>query len=280
MAHEQFFNEIGLTNDQATVYEALLKSGESVAKKIVQSTGLKRGLVYKILEQLTSLSLVNKRDEEGKVTVFIPAHPQKLRDILSKKEEAIRTITASAGEIIGSLSSQYNLITGKPNVQFFEGEKGIEEVLDDSLYAKSEILSYVDVEAVLKYIPKANASYVAKREKYGIKKKMIVLDTPFNRDYLKEYFRNVTDTRFLLHTNTPFKTVMQIYDNKVSYLTLSDKETIGVIIEDENIAYMHRYIFEYLWNDLPEIKQPSLSQNQDDNTDLTNQSKPSQKLPE
>ena len=40
---------------------------------------------------------------------------------------------------------------------------------------------------------------------------------------------------------------MQIYDNKVSYITLSDKEMIGVIIEDKHIYTMNRDLFDFNW---------------------------------
>ena len=43
---------------------------------------------------------------------------------------------------------------------------------------------------------------------------------------------------------------MQIYDNKISYLTLSDKEMIGVIIEDKYIYKMHKDLFEYMWKNI------------------------------
>ena len=63
-------------------------------------------------------------------------------------------------------------------MQFFEGEEGIKKVLEDSLYSKEEISSYADITSIQKYIPKINEWYVDQREKKGIKKKGILLDTP------------------------------------------------------------------------------------------------------
>ena len=40
---------------------------------------------------------------------------------------------------------------------------------------------------------------------------------------------------------------MQIYDNKVSYLTFGSQK-IGVIITDPLIAHMHRMLFDFAWN--------------------------------
>jgi hypothetical protein len=54
--------------------------------------------------------------------------------------------------------------------------------------------------------------------------------------------------KFIDHRLYPFNSVMQIYEGKVSYITLSDKGMIGVIIQDSNIYQMHKSIFEYVWS--------------------------------
>lgn len=40
---------------------------------------------------------------------------------------------------------------------------------------------------------------------------------------------------------------MQIYDNKISYITLEPKRMMGVIVEDRHLYEMHLYFFEYIW---------------------------------
>ena len=132
-------------------------------------------------------------------------------------------------------------------MQFFEGMDGIKKILDDSLASKTEIYSYADIESINKYIPDLNREYVAKRERLKIKKRGIVLDTPFNREFLSSYHKKVTETKFIKLSTPPFQTVMQIYDNKISYLTLDVKKIVGAIITDPHIYQMHKSLFEYLW---------------------------------
>jgi sugar-specific transcriptional regulator TrmB len=251
--HDQFLQNIGLTPDQIAIYLSLLKTGAAPVRKIIPEAKIKRGLAYKVIDQLIELGLVEKKEEDGKVTLFAPSHPERLKKMLQEKEESLKTTSSALSEVLGKLSSEFNLISGKPNVQFFEGLAGIEEVLDDSLYAKSEIYSYADLESIEKYIKVINKKYVEKREKFGIKKKGIVLDTDFNRKFLQDYHTDITDTKLIKSAAVPFQTVMQIYDNKISYMTLTDKEMIGVIIEDKNISTMHKNIFEYLWGITPDF---------------------------
>lgn len=255
MLYEQFLIQIGLSKEQANVYEALVTGGLIPARSITQKTGIKRGMVYKTLDQLMNMGLVEKKEDISKIALFFPTHPNNLRKILEKREQEIKSVELSLNSVINKISSDFNLISGKPNVQFFEGMEGMKKVLEDSLSAQTEIYSYADIEAIQKYIPDINADYVKKREKFNIKKKAILLDTPFSRNFVKDYYKDVTDIRFINTQTTPFNTIVQIYDNKVSYITLSEKEMIGVIIEDKHIYTMHRDLFEYNWKSAEEINQ-------------------------
>ena len=238
----------GLEPDQAEIYEILLKTGSMKAGTLALKSPLKRGLVYKILDELVELGLVIKNEPTGKVAVFEPAHPLKIKQFAETREAKLKTAQLALDGIIGQLTSDYNLSLNKPGIQFFEGRAGIKKVLDDSLKSKNEIYSYADIESINKYIPELNKEYVTKRERLKIKKHGIVLDTPFNRQFLANYHKTITDTKFIKLQTPPFHTVMQIYDNKISYFTLDEKRMIGVIISDPNIYQMHKYMFDYLWS--------------------------------
>ena len=112
---------------------------------------------------------------------------------------------------------------------------------------KEIIYAYSDIEAVVKFIDKINKEYVKKREELKIKKKAILIDSPFARNYLKDYHLAITENKFIDYKLFPFNSLMQIYDNKIAYVTLSDKSKIGVIIEDKNIYQMHKSLFEFIW---------------------------------
>ncbi|MDO8591295.1 MAG: helix-turn-helix domain-containing protein [bacterium] len=245
----------GLNANQALIYELLIKNGSMRASRLSRLAGssLSRPMIYALLNELVDVGLVEKEEQRGEVARFIPAHPSKLQGFAEKQQEKAAAAMAAAGSVIPKITSDYNLTTGKPGVRFFEGDTGIKAVLDDSLTAKSEIYTYADLESIEKYIPKINEEYVRERELKNIKKRGIVLDTAFNRKFLEGYHQKITDAKLIKYEAAPFQSVMQIYDNKVSYLTLGDKQKIGVIIEDPHIYAMHKYLFEYLWNITPEI---------------------------
>ena len=245
--------DTGLSREQAIVYEVLLKLGESpasaIAKAIPSGTVLSRPLLYKVLEELIELGLAQKADGKKKVTHFIPKHPATITTIINKQKEKVEQTKKQFLTTSGKLSSLFNLSVGKPGVQFYEGEDGVWEVLMDSLTASEEIFSYADLEAIEKYIPALNAEYSTLREEKNVKKRGLVIDSPLARKFLKSYDGNITHTK-LINTNDTspsFHTIMQIYDNKVSYITLTDEYLIGIIITDQHIADTHKYLFESLW---------------------------------
>lgn len=239
--------QIGLTEKQAIIYSSLLENGLSPARLLIIRTGLKRGITYEILEQLIKLNLVEKVEDRGKIALFRTTHPQELENFFQKKKKETEDTEKFLKNEMGNFTSMYNLLSGKPNVRFFEGEEGIEKVLEDSLTSKEAILTYADLEAIIKYIPQINEKYSKNREKLGIQKKGLIMDTEKSRKIISDYHTKVTETKFIKYKAPEFGAVMQIYDGKISYLTLKDQTMIGVIIEDKTIYELEKSIFEHLW---------------------------------
>jgi sugar-specific transcriptional regulator TrmB len=243
---EKILIEAGLSEEQSAIYSALLDKGPLKAGAISSWTGLKRGLIYKVLDQLENMGLISQKGGEGTVTVFSPNHPSRLNEIMEQKERSFALAKETVSFSLGALSSKFNLLSGKPNVQFFEGKEGVAKVLRDSLTSETEILTFADNEAMNKYYPELNKENVDVRKKLNIKKRLISVDTPRVRELAKNDNPEITERRLIKSTDK-FSVAVQIYDNKVTYITLSPDKAIGVIIEDKAIYEMQKMIFEILW---------------------------------
>src|SRR3989338_8107857 len=246
--------EAGLTAHQAAVYETLIKNGSLPARAVGLKAGMSRPLAYKVLDELEAVGLVEKQEKPRAVSRFSAAHPLKIKEIGDRRFEAAQGAKAAIEGTLGKLISDFNLQSGKSGVRFFEGLEGIQAVLDDSLTSQTEIYSYADLESIEKYISDINKKYVRERERKQIKKKGIVVDTPFARNFLKNYAPGVTETKLIVRDMSAFHTVMQMYDSKISYITLSDENLIGVIIADPRIYEMHRELFLHTWNATPDFQ--------------------------
>jgi len=230
------------------IYERCIKKFGFVAKR----ASLGRPLTYKILDDLIVKGVVEKKDTGGKIALFAPVHPRELEVLFEKKKTEIDQMKKAFDESVGQMISKYNLFIGKPNVQFFEGKEGALQVALDSLNSETDICSFLDTETLMKIYPEINKEYVEKRTKNNIKKKIISTDSPFVREIAKNDDKNLTEQR-VIKQNVNFATVVMIYDNKVSSITMDPNRMIGVIIEDPDIYKTNKALFDYIWETAQQV---------------------------
>lgn len=243
---------LGLTEDEASIYNVLLEGGFMPARTVALRASIGRPLTYKILDDLIVKKVVEKKDTGGKISLFAPIHPRELEKLLDKKKNEIEITKKALDESIGQMISKYNLFIGKPNVQFYEGLEGIKKVALDSLTSQTDICSFVDTDTLLEIYPDLNKEYVGKRLNNTIKKKILSTDSPVVREIAKTDDKNFTEQR-IVKKKIHFATIVMIYDNKVSYITLDPKKHIGVIIEDPDIYKTNQAIFDYIWDGAEEL---------------------------
>lgn len=246
--YKQIFINAGLTQVQAEILDFLIKNGEFKAREIAAKIRRPRGVVYKGLEELVEMGLAERIDKAGQVSRFRPEHPARLEKVFASKEKELERQKRLFAQTLPEMVSAYNLSLNKPGVRFYEGEEGIKKVLFDTLKSKTEVYTFTDSQAVRENLKEINEEYVKKRERAGIKKKIIAPESA--RQYFKDYNRELTAVRFLPEDYYPFRSGMQIYDNKISYQTLTPENKIAVLIEDKNIYRLHKLFFEYIWKNL------------------------------
>jgi sugar-specific transcriptional regulator TrmB len=246
MFDTNLLEKAGLTRAQIDVYFFLLKNTGARAGLIAQSIGRPRGVAYKALDDLLLLGLVEKKERRGKVAIFQALHPSSLERLF---EEKIKEDKKSHQEFIVALPdfvSQYNLSLNKPGVRFYEGLEGVKRVIDDNLKSKNVVYTYADMEEVDKYIKEINAQYAKKRDRLKLEKKILLVDSDYTKKVLENYEKSHIEIKFVKRV-THFATIMQIYDDKISYVTLLPNKMMGIIIQDKSIYAMHKALFESMW---------------------------------
>ena len=243
--YTEILTKLGLSDNEAKMYELLLIKGESKASDLVSDSGLGRGNVYNLLTALVSMNLASVT--AGKQQIYRAAEPTKLATLLESKRIETDRLAAEFKEELPKLTSTFNLTTGRPAIQVFEGLAGFEEVLADSLSAKGGIITFLDPAAVVGQIAEINKRYLKKRIAKKILKRLILPDVPASHAFISGQATPFTEVVFLKDFPAGFKTASEIYNNTVSYLTLNQERTISVLIEDPNIAALQRAQFEYLW---------------------------------
>jgi sugar-specific transcriptional regulator TrmB len=237
----------GLTPAQSETLSFLLQKGVCKAITVSKAINRPRAAVYRLLDDLLAMQLIEKIERPGTIALFRAVHPAKLEERFEEQEKIAKRKRKQFADALPDFISTYNLASHKPGVKFLEGEAGLWKILDDTLTTKDTIYTFADAEAVHRYMEDINREYVKKRDKLGIKKKLVFVDSPFARDYLKNYFTNITDARFVEYQLHPFSSLMQIYDGKVAYISLSEHGIISLLITDPNIYQMNKSLFEFVW---------------------------------
>ena len=239
--------QANLTHSQAEILDFLYQNKKAKASEIAKKIKRSRAIVYKEVEELANLGIIERIDKVNQVSFFKANHPSQLKKLLDLRENKLKKDRELLNSYLPDIISNYNLINNKPGIRFFEGKEGVWTVLKDTLNAKTEILTIVDVEAVDKYIKTINKQYVKKRNKLGIKKRLLVLDSAFAREHFKNA-NEKTDVKLLKLNISPFSTSVQIYDNKIAYITMTQKNLFSTIIEDPFIYSMNKALFNSIWD--------------------------------
>ncbi|MFA6918427.1 MAG: helix-turn-helix domain-containing protein, partial [Candidatus Gracilibacteria bacterium] len=139
---------LGLTKTQSAVLDYLFEHGESKVQDITSNIKHPRGVVYKALEELIALELVEKLEKEKQIARFRAVHPRNLEKVLEAKERELAQNKKIFEDLLPQLASSYNLTLNKPGVKFYEGEEGLEKVLYDTLTSKTEVYLMFNREAM------------------------------------------------------------------------------------------------------------------------------------
>jgi sugar-specific transcriptional regulator TrmB len=248
--YEYHLQRLGLTKNQVEIYEILLKTGPTSARKIDMKTKIKRGLVYKTLGELKKLGLIESRNEPNMVSVFEPMHPSKLKDLASSRVKNAEAAKKELDSVLERMISRFNTTTDKPHVHFYEGADGNKKLYDDILRSGKEyrlIRSAYEPTYKEKIRP-----YLQNFTKKRINKKIPVRAITPADIYPEKKIREkkiLEDEKIFIdrtwadknYYNAPVE--IDILENKVAILSYG-KEFIGTIIESPQIALAMKQIFE------------------------------------
>jgi len=247
---EKILIEAGLSEEQSLVYGSLLDRGSQKASVLTSWLGIKRGLVYKVLEQLESMGLVEKKGGVGSVAVFSPLHPNKLLDIIDARAKSILLTKETVTYSLGGLASKFNLLTGKPNVQFYEGVDGLKTIYADVLAEKVDILlirSPFDNKhpEITPIVTKQIKDQVNK----GIHTKAItpvVDDTKVSIESSDAI--NLVERRLVSLSDFNEPAQILVYGKNKVAITSFNEKMISTIIDDPAIHGTFVALFNYIWN--------------------------------
>jgi sugar-specific transcriptional regulator TrmB len=249
--------KIGLNKKESLVYLALLELGSQPASTIGKKAEINRSTTYLVLDSLMKRGLVNQY-VRADVKYFTAADPQTIVDGMKQEAKKIDRTHRELNDLLPEFYALRNPLSIKPKVKFYDGETGVKRAMEDTLTASESLLSWDAMESWLKSTPNLQKYIIEyahlRAEKHRIPVKVLFMDTPLSRQYiLKDYPARkkkkdpLLEFKWIPKDIQPFKNEINIYDDKVSIVSLAKNELFGVIIESHEIAKIHKAMFELAW---------------------------------
>lgn len=247
--YKKLFISAGLSPEQAQVYDILLRHKELQASRLSKLAKLERSFVYKILNQLIELKLVQKREPKGEVAKFTAEHPQRILEIIDENRKLVENSYRNIQDNIGEIIAEYNLTIGKPSIRFSEGIEGLSQLHNDIMDGKQRIKLFRSV--LDKTVPKNKELIQFQREtriKQGLTTKIIgPLPSGKNTDVEKQKKEDrefLVDRRVIDDFEVPAQIL--IYGNKVA-ITDYKNNVITTTIESQSVRETFEKIFDYMF---------------------------------
>lgn len=242
---------LGLTPESSQIYLFLLGGDPQTALHISRKLDIERTKVYRFLENLQELKLVEKvGSARGKK--FKAATPENLEILLFDYESSLKQRKDILPSLIAELSS-LEVSNKKPfEISHYNGVEGMKQMLWNSLSAQKEILSF-GYQTKNEIVGKAFADKVRKEQ---VIRQITLFEIENARDQGDYWYTDVIDwgkhyqSKYISEDTLEIKQTLYIFDNTVSILHWEDSEYVGLEINNGFYAAMQRQIFWNYWNSI------------------------------
>ncbi|MBU1129045.1 MAG: hypothetical protein KJ949_00235 [Nanoarchaeota archaeon] len=228
--------ELGLTKGEVKIYLALVKFGSLSKINLSVKSSVSSSKVYEVANKLIIKGLVGSTIKNN-TKYFFATNPSFLKELLKRKQEKIKEEEELIKELIPLLKKKYEKNLNQPQVEFFEGWKGISNSLLETLEKtpKNSTIYGIGIEMKKEGILH---KYHRKRIERNIKQKLILSEKP---SYRSEYKNN--EIRILKEI---FDCGIGIFPKEI-ILQDQSEEPIFIIIRNEKIRNSLKKIYDVLW---------------------------------
>ena len=244
----QQLRNIGLTDGEIKIYQALLDLGECTKTTLAKKSGVSPSNIYDITNRLLEKGIISKVDKNG-VAHFSPANPKRIFDFLEQKKNNIESEKTEFLSILPILLNKFNQSKDSVNVEVYYGWEGMRTVFEDLLSeCKKGDKNYVF--GASKGEKEELAESFFSKYSRARQEKGIITSIIFNEDiksdkervsfFMKSKYYHV---KFLQQT-TP--TEIMIYKNRTCIILLT-KEPLIIRITGKEAADSFKQYFDLMW---------------------------------
>ena len=242
--YEETLHDLGLSPNEARVYEALLTTGEASVQAISLKSKVHRRNVYDALQKLAEKGLATEVFVHAEKN-FRATNPHRLLEFLKEKEERV-------AKILPEMQSRYEAVEEKEEAYIYKGIEGFKNYLQDILKTK-ETVYFIGAKAfwldprLQHFLPR----FQRERKRLGIK--FVHLFDHEVKGQKKEILKIVGKPYKFLPPKYSSPTAVDIFgDYVVTFVGVRpgalDEEPIQFVMKSRRLADGYRKFFEFMWD--------------------------------
>jgi len=242
--HEELLREIGLSQNEARVYEALLQTGEASVQSISIKSKVHRRNVYDSLNKLSEKGLVSESFVHGEKN-FKAINPRRLIELIKEKETKLN-------KTLPEMENKFNAIQEKEEAYFYRGIEGFKNYLQDILKSK-ETVYFIGAKAfwlderLKHFLP----NFERERRKLGIKF-MHLFDYEV-KEQKPEILKLVGKPYKFMPKKYSSPTAIDIFgDYVVTFVGVKpgqlDEDPLMFVLKSRRLADGYRKFFQLMWD--------------------------------
>lgn len=245
---EQDLSKFGLNEKEVVVYLEVLKRESASPLELSRFTSLNRTTIYRLLDKLKELGLVEEVIDQHKVLVK-SSSLDTFNKLLTEKEQNILSLKNSLPELKKELNTLISSAHSPTQVVYFKGREGLRQFLWNTNKAKGELVGYgfgewnlgIGRELAEKIRQEHTERQIYHRE---------IQNTPDtnksytdNKIYLEKYYRG----RQIPHKKLEINHDIYIYNDVFGFYNYVGGEYFAIEIHNAEIAKTQKQIFNILW---------------------------------
>ncbi|MEK7063332.1 MAG: helix-turn-helix domain-containing protein [Patescibacteria group bacterium] len=248
--YREVLEEIGLSPNEAKIYEALLERGVSSVPALALKTGVDKRNIYDIIPKMLKKGIIYQI-VDPKERLYAALEPAKLKELLREKESRL-------DDILPALNKKFRKSTTGESVSIYKGKEGFKNYLRDVLKAGKDVYFVgakggwfdPELETFIKH-------FLREAKKKGIKYHHL-FDHEMGRQAPEVVAKLGKPHKFLPKEYSTTGAIDIFGDHVVTFsgLTLKSvtEDVTLVVIKNKELADCYRTWFQFMWDHCPETK--------------------------
>jgi HTH-type transcriptional regulator, sugar sensing transcriptional regulator len=242
--HEELLRELGLSQNEARIYEALLQLGEASVQAISLKSGVHRRNTYDALSKLGEKGLASEVFVKGEKN-FRVTNPARLLELLKEKETRLSAA-------LPAMQSTFSVTEEKEEAYLYRGIEGFKNYLQLILEAKETVYSlgakafWLD-RRLQHFLPR----FQRERKRLGIK--FVHIFDAEVKTQKPEIMNFVGKPYRFLPKQYSSQTAVDIFGPYVVMFVGTrpgqlDEEPVQFVIKSRRLADGYRRFFQFMWD--------------------------------